>query len=75
MRKEWSVAVSMLVAMETNDGLRRGAIMLVAKKFGVAHYTDYCLWGRAKSVHELGIINSPECILCKKIQEKGYVSN
>ena len=27
----------MLVAMETEDSLRRGAIMVIAKKFGLAH--------------------------------------
>ena len=36
MQKEWSKAISMLVAMETEDGLRRGAIMVVAKKIGLA---------------------------------------
>ena len=37
MQKEWSKVISMRVAMETKDGLRRGAIMVVAKKFGLAH--------------------------------------
>ena len=32
MQKEKSKAISMLVAMETEDGLRRGAIMVIAKK-------------------------------------------
>ena len=59
MRKEWSQAVSMLVTMKTDDGLRRGAIMFIAKIFGVACCTVYCLWERAKSMHELGVINSP----------------
>ena len=36
MQKEWSKAISMLVAMETVDSLRRGAIMVVTKKFGLA---------------------------------------
>ena len=36
MQKEWSKAISMLVAVETEDSLRR-AIMVVAKKFGLAH--------------------------------------
>ena len=35
MQKEWSKVISMLVAMETEDGLRRGAIMVVTKKFGL----------------------------------------
>ena len=32
MQKEWLKEISMLVAMETEDGLRRGAIMAVTKK-------------------------------------------
>ena len=35
-QKEWSKVISMLVAMETKDGLRRGAIMVITKKFGRA---------------------------------------
>ena len=37
MQKEWSKAISMLVAMETEDSLRRGATMVIAKIFGLAH--------------------------------------
>ena len=37
MQKEWSKEISMLVAIETDDSLRRGAIMAVAKNFGLAH--------------------------------------
>ena len=33
MQKEQSKVISMLVAMETEDGLRRGAIMVVTKKW------------------------------------------
>ena len=36
MQIEQLKAISMLVAMETEDSLRRGAIMVVAKKFGLA---------------------------------------
>ena len=32
MQKEWSKAISILVVMETEDGLRRGVIMVIAKK-------------------------------------------
>ena len=32
MQKEWSKAISMLVAMETKDGMRRAAIMVVTQK-------------------------------------------
>ena len=34
MQKEKLKAVSMLCNMETKDGLRRGAIMVIAKKVG-----------------------------------------
>ena len=37
MQEEWSKAISMLVDMETKDGLKRGAIMVVTKKIGLAH--------------------------------------
>ena len=36
MQKEWSKVISMLVAMETKDGPRRAAIMVIAQKFGLA---------------------------------------
>ena len=36
MQKEQLKAISILVAIETKDGLRRGAIMVIAKKFGLA---------------------------------------
>ena len=32
MQKEWSKVISMLVAMETKDSLRRGAIIVITKK-------------------------------------------
>ena len=36
-QKEWSKAISMLVDMETEDSLKRGAIMVVTTKIGLAH--------------------------------------
>ena len=36
MQKERSKAISLLVAMETEDCLRKGAIMVVVKKIGLA---------------------------------------
>ena len=36
MQKQQAKVISMLVAMETKDGLRRGAIMVIAKEFGLA---------------------------------------
>ena len=37
MQKEWLKAISMLVDMKTENGLKRGAIMVVAKKIGSVH--------------------------------------
>ena len=45
----------MPVALETEDGLRRHAIMVVAKKIGLD-----ILCAEQKSTHELGIMNSLE---------------
>ena len=36
MQKEWLKVISMFVAMETKDLLRRGAIMVVTQKIGLA---------------------------------------
>ena len=36
MQKEWLKVISMFVAMETKDVLRRGAIMVVTQKIGLA---------------------------------------
>ena len=36
MQKEQLKTISMLVAMKTEDGLRRGSIMVVTKKTGLA---------------------------------------
>ena len=60
MQKGELKVISMLVAMESEDGLRRGAIMVIAQKIGFAHAEQ------AKSVHQLSIINSPEFCLLKE---------
>ena len=75
MRKEQFAVVSILVAMKTDDGLRRGAIMFIVKSVCMACCTVYYLWERAKSACELGIVNSPDLISHKKLWKKGYVSN
>ena len=36
MQKQQSKAISMPVTMDTEDGLRRGAIMVITKKIGLA---------------------------------------
>ena len=67
MQEEQSKAISMLVAMETEDGLRKGAIMVITQK----NWLGMC---RAKSIHELGVINSTEFFVWKKnLWKKGYV--
>ena len=40
--------------------------MVIIKKFGIAYCSVYHLWERARNMHELGVINSPEFILCRK---------
>ena len=61
MQKEWLKVISMLVAMETEDGLRRGAIMVITKKMA---------WHvQKKSVHELVVINSSEFFVQKTLEE------
>ena len=57
MQEEQSKVISMLVAMETEGGLRKGAIMVITQK----NWLGMC---RAKSIHELGVIN---------FWKKGYV--
>ena len=37
MQKEWSKVISMFVDMETEDGLKRRAVMVISKKIGLAH--------------------------------------
>ena len=37
MKKEWSKVISMVVDMETEDGLKRRAVMVIAKKIQLAH--------------------------------------
>ena len=36
MQKEQSKVISMVVAMEVEDGLRRGAIIVITKRIGLA---------------------------------------
>ena len=70
MQKEWSKAISMLVAMETEDSLRRGVIMVITR---IGLPCADLLYHKTKNIilllctpmvliynHELGIINSSE---------------
>ena len=80
MQKERSKAISMLVDMETEDGLKRHAVMVVAKKIGLD------LLYRTNNIHfllctsmvliynsELGIIISSEFFRGKKLWKKHYL--
>ena len=71
----------MLVDMETEDGLKRCAVMVVAKKIGLAHAD--LLYYRTNNIHfllctsmvliynsELGIIISSEFFLRKETPEE-----
>ena len=83
-QKEWSKVISMLVDMETKDGLKRHAIMVITKKNGLAHAD--LLYHKTRNIlfllctpmvliynSELGIINSSEFFCRKKLWKKCYV--
>ena len=74
----------MLVDMETKDGLKRHAIMVITKKIGLAHAD--LLYHKTRNIpfllctpmvliynSELGIINSSEFFCRKKLWKKCYV--
>ena len=66
MQKEQLKVISMLVAMETEDSLRRGAIIIII--------TKKLAWQcRAKSACELGVLILQNIFHAKKLQKKGYV--
>ena len=77
MQKEQSKVISMLVARETEDSLRRGAIMVITKKIGLT--CEDLLYHKTKNIilllctpmvliynHELGIVYSSEFFCAKK---------
>ena len=83
-KKEWSKAISMVVDMETEDGLIRRAVMVVAKKLGLA--CADLLYYRTNNIHfllctsmiliynsELGVIISSEFFRAKKLRKKCYL--
>ena len=72
-KKEQSKVISMVVDMETEDGLKRHAVMVIAKKFGwlVQTYSSikikiffFCY--ELLLNHELGLSISSEFVSCKK---------
>ena len=83
-KKERSKAISMVVDMETEDGLKRRAVMVVAKKIGLA--CADLLYYRTNNIHfllctsmiliynsELGVIISSEFFRTKKLWKKRYL--
>ena len=80
-KKERSKAISMVVDMETEDGLKRCAVMVVAKKIRLAcaelHYYEHqnilpLLSTPVVLIYncELGIIISSEIFSCKETPEE-----
>ena len=83
-QKEQSKAISMVVDMETEDGLKRHAIMVVTKKIQLARAD--LLYYKSKNIlfllctpivlihnSELGVIISSEFFYAKKLQKKRYL--
>ena len=81
MKKEQLKAISRVVDMETEDGLKRHAIMVIAKKIQVAHgdllfykrktiLLPLCTPGVLIYNSELGIIISSEFFSCKETPEE-----
>ena len=84
MQKEWSKAISMVVDIETEDGLKRHAVMVVAKKIWLAHAD--LLYYKHKNIllllstpvvliynSALGVIISSEFFHAKKLRKKRYL--
>ena len=83
-KKERSKAISMVVDMETEDGLKRRAVMVVAKKIGLAcadlHYYKHqnillLLSTPVVLIYnsELGVIICSELFRGKKLWKKRYL--
>ena len=52
--------ISTLQSMQCDDGMWRGLITIIAKRFNVACSTVYQLWERVACMHAMGDIISPE---------------
>ena len=65
--------ISMLQRMQCNDGLQRGSMTIVARRFNMAHSTVYQLWEQAAHMHAMGDIISPEIDSQKKMWEACYI--
>ena len=84
MQKEQSKVISMLVDKETENGLKRHAVIVITKKIGLAcadllyHKTNNILFLLCTPMvliynSELGIIISSEFFQAKKLQKKHCV--
>ena len=84
MKKERLKSISMVVDMEAEDSLKRRAVMVVAKKIGLA--CADLLYYRTNNIHfllcisivliynsELGVIISSEFFHAMKLQKKRYL--
>ena len=85
MQKEWLKVISMVVDMETEDSLKRRAIMVIAKKIRLA--CADLLYYKCKNIllllctpvvliynsDELGVIISSEFFHAKKLWKKCYL--
>ena len=83
-KQERSKAISMVVDMETEDGLKRRAIMVITKKFGLAcadlhYYKHQNILLRLSSPmvliynRELGVIIFSDFFRRKKLRKKRYL--
>ena len=83
-QNERSKAISMLVDMEAEDGLKRCAVMVIAEKIGLPRAD--LLYYKCKNFllllctpvvliynSELGLINSSEFFRAKKLRKKRYL--
>ena len=83
-KKEWLKVISMAVDMETEDGLKRHAVMVIAKKIWLARAD--LLYYKHKNIllllctpvvliynSELGVIISSEFFYAKKLWKKHYL--
>ena len=83
MKKEQSKVISMVVDMETEDSLKRRAIMVIAKKIWLA-WADLLYYKHKNTLlllctpvvliynSELGIIISSEFFSCKETLEEAF---
>ena len=66
--------IAMLQSMQGDDGLQKGSITIIPKRFDVAHSTLYQLWEWAAHMCAMGDIISPEINSWGKIWEASYIS-